>query len=233
MNTPKTAIFLPTKPLDLLLDFVNMKAWSKEGLRHLQMKHGMAASRGGQERGYDDSIYLQHLEGHYLLEDAPLPYWRGVKIAQEDVFFDALVGLQNEWRNRLESTREHGPDIVFLNEIAAPAKWMVIRTANPFAPRVGPFGFHPGPLDKFLEFRFLDAVLTQGDDLKRLRICENPACGKMFVQSRKDKVYCVDKCRLDFHNKKNTESGYHREYQRKGRLENPDVYLTKDLYPHP
>jgi len=236
---PKTAIFMPTKPLDLLLDFVNVKVWSKEELRHLQTKHGLAASIGGQERGYDDYVNLQHTEGHFLLDDEPeplpflaalgynepAPHWRGLPRVREDVFFSALLDLQEEWRTRLKLTSEHGPDIVFLNEIAAPAKWMVVRTANPFAPTVGPFGFHPGPLDKFLEFRFLDATLTQGDNFRKLRMCENPTCGKMFLHNRPKQKFCEDACRRRYHNRKMIETGYLRDHQQRKRDAGDERYM--------
>jgi hypothetical protein len=224
MNTPKTAIFLPTKPLDLLLDFVNVKTWNREELRRLQTTYSMATTIGGQARGYDDNVMLRGVKGVFLIVDNPDSLWINAPKVQDEDFFLALENLQNEWRERLIQTQERGPNIEFLRQASAGVQWRVIEAENPFAPRVGPFNFQPGPLDEFLEIRFLDAALTQGDDLKRLRICENPACRKMYLYNRPIQKYCDTTCKDSFHNKIKIESGYLARHQAIGRIEKPDTY---------
>jgi len=53
---------------------------------------------------------------------------------------------------------------------------------------------------------------------ERTKIKNCPWCGNFFTQGRTDQQYCSDKCRRDYHNKKNIESGKSKKYKAKRRL---------------
>ena len=56
-------------------------------------------------------------------------------------------------------------------------------------------------------------VLTEEENIKKIKICKK--CNNYFIEKRRGrKLYCTDKCRLDYHNKKNIESGKHAAYVR-------------------
>lgn len=213
------------RPIDLILDFVNVKIWSREELRRLQTTYSMATTIGGQSRGYDDNVMLRGVKGVFLIDDNPDSLWINAPKVQDEDFFLALENLQAEWRKRLLQTQERGPNIEFLRQASAGVQWGVIETENPFAPRVGPFNFQPGPLDEFLEIRFLDAALTQGDDFKRLRTCNNPECLRVFLYNRSKQKFCEDACRRSYNNRKMVETGYLKRHQQMKRAEGDERYM--------
>jgi len=67
-------------------------------------------------------------------------------------------------------------------------------------------------------------VLTEEENIRKVKNCNK--CNNYFIEKRRGKkLYCTDKCRLDYHNKKNIESGKHAEYMRGKRQEgNPKYY---------
>jgi hypothetical protein len=67
-------------------------------------------------------------------------------------------------------------------------------------------------------------VLKDKENIAKIKVCKK--CKNYFIEKRKGrKQYCTDKCRLDYHNKKNIKSGKHAEYMRGKRQEgNPKYY---------
>lgn len=58
--------------------------------------------------------------------------------------------------------------------------------------------------------------LRDHENINRLNKCTR--CGQYFIQLKKGKkIFCSDKCRLAFHNRKRIESGEHAKYKREGR----------------
>lgn len=214
--------------IDLLIDFVNVKEWSKAELFNLTVKHRLITSLFGEKNGYEDYVQVRQIAERFCCigSGEPDPLFLNF-LAPEKDFFDALTDLQAHWRAILKHTREQGPDVAFLNEIAMRAEWQLIETANPLSPRVGPFHFRAGTLDEWLEFRYLDAITERGADFLRLRACNNPACEKMFLGNRPKQKFCENSCRHHYHNKIKIESGYLAEHQKKGRGEKPEIYLLK------
>jgi len=178
--------------IGLLLDFVNVKAWSKEEMQLLEQKYQLVHTEYGVEHG------------------------------SEDIFFAVLADLQSKWRVILERTREHGPDIDFLNEIATHANWRICGAGKTFAPMLWPDFPNTGIGNK-LDEHYLQALMVQADDFRKLRPCE--WCGDLFLFHRKTKRHCSDTCRRAKGNKWKIKSGYLKEYQQKKRDEGNPAYF--------
>lgn len=243
-STQSATPFRP--PLELLLDFVNVKTWSKAAIFFLVDKYDLITTRFGKINGYELTAHLRKFGNKAIVRDREsendppvFAYLMPEKdyidflssfsenLLPEKDFFEALIELQIYWRDILGRIPTHGHDVKVLNEIAARSEWQVVESKNPFAPMVGNYFLKPGGVDGWLESCYLQASTKQGDRFKRLRICENPACGKMFLFNRPKQKFCETACRHEYHNKQKIESGYLARHQAKGRSEKPEIYLLK------
>jgi hypothetical protein len=69
-------------------------------------------------------------------------------------------------------------------------------------------------LNSLLGFSLSEFIIN--NDLRKLKRCEE--CKHFYVSKTiRSSKFCSDKCRLDFHNRKRTESGEAREYKRRKR----------------
>lgn len=216
-------------PLGLLLEFVNTKDWDIELLRNFQMrligatqklkeeKYDLVRDKKDIRRAFLDVFEIDSTQvsfrspkkyGDLLIFDfdGPTPK-TDTKVLSEEECLAHLTALQNKWRNTLEETAKQGPDNIYLNSIIEREKFYLNITEDPFSPNISPHNAEI-PFDGRIEGIFaMVFVLKKGGDFRRLRICRNPACGKMFLFKRASKESCSDKCRLAFHNKIYTQTG--------------------------
>lgn len=215
------------KPLDIILSFINVKKWSREELYHLQTKHIFYGRSTwiGNPMTCEELCELLHPTSSSIHFTQCSNDNASVFELPDEVIFEALSILQRRWRITLNMIIKKGHDLNHLDQIAKKAVWKIEALTNPFSPRFAPTGYGQGvkeigpTLGEVLDLRYLDAALTQGDDFRKLRICKNPGCEKMFIFKRGSKKSCSDKCRLAFHNKTYNQSGQNAARMKKLRAE--------------
>ncbi|MDA3897335.1 MAG: hypothetical protein PF482_14460 [Desulfobacteraceae bacterium] len=216
--------------MKLLLDFVNTKKWNIDTLTAFFKKYGFVISMAGYNQGYELQFITRAFPENIFRLESDDHSINGIIIPGDDRFNDFFEYLQtiirDVWIERLMDTKERGPDISLMNEIAKRARFEISEGKKPFLVEVGNY-YHDGMMfEEFLEAEYLKIFMTgQGDRFKKLRICRKPDCGKWFIYNRPKQNFCSDKCRLDFHNAIYKEDGRAAAHQRKGRSEKPDIYL--------
>ncbi len=223
--------------MDLLLDFLNIKAWNIEALFGLYKDHGLYVSEAGYKQGYEFSScfegFLPNLFFFFMPDDpfAASLLEQGIDVClpgdeRYQELFDYLTTLQSEWGKAINFTVEHGPNFDFLNYTMSLVDIRLAQGANPWDAMFEHDRGQITPFEQFLEFDFLQPFLVgQGKQYKKLRVCKNPDCGKWFIYNRPKQLYCNETCRHNYHNHIKIESGYMAEYQRKGREEKPLIYI--------
>ena len=108
----------------------------------------------------------------------------------------------------------------FLDSGGIPKKGFIINDDSFFCDNEHNINFESNwtyPFELFL-YECLFLFFENNQLLKNIRIC--PMCDTVFLlRSRPQKKYCSDRCRMAFHNKKDTESGKRRRYKRMKRAE--------------
>ncbi|MBC8393443.1 MAG: hypothetical protein H8E17_12860 [Deltaproteobacteria bacterium] len=212
--------------MNLLLDFINTKSWTIDRLLDFHKTHGLYSTVHGQELGYETKLVSESHQGciFWFKEDevslkmaaaTDLSVLPGDPRYQE--LFAYLLRMRDLWIDSIKNTITDGPNISFLNSIANRSRFQVNEGASPWAVEVGNFWTEDSTFEVYLEADYLRVFLTgKGDLLKKLKICQNEDCSKWFVFNRPKQIYCCDKCRLAYHNSKNSKD----ENIRKARAEN-------------
>ena len=231
----------PADSVFFLLEFVNEKEWTKESFRQFQIHHHLISSKYGEEHGYEETVFLRKFNGKrfFVCEKTNTFYLDFCTLCGNDKsviektvipeidFFSTLVELQASWRAFLLMTRESGHNLEFLNEICKVVTWQLVNTTSFFSPRVGTFSFDASTIEDFLEFNYLNAASQFGDFVNRLRLCENPHCGNLYVYNLNKQKFCDTPCRYKYHNTNNISDCSLARYQAKGRKEKPHIYQRK------
>lgn len=237
-------------PLGLLLDFVNVKDWDVKILRELQQGLTFAAQIRRKRNRYDGVKDKQSLTqrfrevfesdlthvsfrspgkpGSILTFDygdpIPNPY---AKALNEEECFVHLATLQKKWRDTLKDTANQGPDVLYLNSLVERAKFILTTTEDPFSPIINPYNDET-LFEGRIEEEYMTVFLSgKGGDFRKLRVCDNPSCGKMFLFIRSTKLFCDRHCRDQHNNEEKIESGYLATYQKRKRDEGHPSYWRK------
>ncbi len=238
------------KSLGLLLDFVNVKDWNVELLRKLQQELTGAAQMRREKKGYGlvrnkqdasqrfregfasdlrlVSFRSSEKDGGLLIfdYDYPTPSPDAYDLSEEKCLAH-LATLQKKWRDILKATASQGPDAIYLNSIIERAKFFLTITEDHFSPDISPYNDET-VFDGRIEEEYMMVFISgKGGDFSKLRVCDNPGCGKMFLFNRPKQRFCENDCRHQYHNKDKIESGYLAKHQAKGRAEKPEIYLLK------
>lgn len=212
--------------MNLLLDFMNTKAWDVESLFNFIRKHGFISTQAGWELGYEEKVTTAKYPNYiFWLKESEV----ALKLAAvSDIavlpgdpryqdLFAYLLKMRALWDGVIKKTITEGPNFSFLNAISHHTQFSVNEGPTPWTVEVGNFCTDQTLFEDFLEADYLRVFLTgQGDLFKKLRICQNEDCSKWFVFNRPKQIYCCDKCRLAYHNFKNSKD----EDIRKARAEN-------------
>jgi hypothetical protein len=150
-----------------------------------------------------------------------------------DELFEKFLGYMNGlslfWRWIVKDTAKNGPANLVLNYIMRIESIEVSfqEGENPWKPKLSALtGL--GYLEVKLAADYLEPFTHgNGEIYKRIRICNDPDCGKLFVFNRPKQNFCNDECRYHFHNVVKIRNGYLAEHQRRGRQDNPATYVRK------
>jgi hypothetical protein len=217
--------------LEMVIEFLNVKSWNADLLRQYAKTYGRPETVYGEQHGHDAFIKSRAFPGKHFFfvedqqakellreEDRGLFVLPGETAYQS--FLDYLSGeLRQEWQERIINTRDAGPDRDYLHEIKNRLELDFLKDFHVIAKPA------KNRIENWIECEYFNGTsLGFGADLKRLRTCKNPDCGKWFFYNRPKQTFCCDACRHRYNNHVKIKSGYLAEHQRKGRAEKPTIY---------
>jgi hypothetical protein len=183
-------------------------------------------------RIYPKCVCAQESVTREQLNKNPINYHRDIVMPDDRralwLFFMYLDGLSSFWRWLVEDTQKHGPHIITLNYFLEDVELSFQETESVWAPQLAP----PEKKTTYIELKLGAAYLApffhgDGEAYKRIRTCSDPDCGRLFIYNRPKQTFCNNDCRFHFHNVVKTRNGYMAEHQRRGRKENPAIYVRK------
>jgi hypothetical protein len=197
--------------------FRNIRALWEKGPRTLDVSLDVCAQESVTREQLDKSPFIFH--GYLIMPDDHRPL---------EMFFEYLNGLSSFWRWLVEDTQKHGPHIITLNYFLEDVELSFQETESVWAPQLAP----PEKKTTYIELKLGAAYLApffhgDGEAYKRIRTCSDPDCGRLFIYNRPKQTFCNNDCRFHFHNVVKTRNGYMAEHQRRGRKENPAIYVRK------
>lgn len=150
-----------------------------------------------------------------------------VKVPDED-FLAYLGELSTLWRWVVTRTAADGPTARVLDYMLTELRFKFQDTQDPWRPTLTTPMPAPWSIEQRIMAEYLAPfVANEGELFKRVRTCNDPHCGKLFIYNRPKQTFCNNDCRYHFHNVTKIQSGYLAEHQRSGRKNNPATYLRK------
>jgi len=237
-----------------LLNFLNVEQWTPETLLQYAKDHGENQTLHGVQHGHDPWVESRVFPGKRFCYDPndrsaidlnaagpaqELGFKNGqvCLVDKEYVLKYTLPGeseyqdfldylgaqLRAEWIDRIREYQEKGKlSGEYMDHLRAT---LTISFFNDF--RVYAY-CNVSQIEAWLERDFFNTIAFGGGDIfKRFRSCKNPQCGKWFLYNRPKQESCSDDCRRNYHNRKNIDSGYIRDFIRRKREEDPSTYMPK------
>jgi len=217
-----------------LLDFLNVREWTPEQLLIFFKDHGAIESLYGHHHGHDAWVKSRAFpDKRFCLSSTDeavvdLSLHHAGFILPEDpeyqIFADYLKNeLRSDWIQRIAEYQDSG-------ELSQ--KYMDHLRSSLTVSFNNDFSIHAYcntcELESWLERDFFNFIAFGGGGIfKKFRECKNPECRQWFLYNRPKQEFCSDKCRRNYWNRKNIDSGYIRDFIRRKREEDPITYMPK------